>query len=203
MTSRTSTRRSPRRADAERNIAAIVSAGLRLLSADPNVSVADIAQAAGVGRVTLYGHFPSREALVEAVLGHAIELADAILDDERLAGLPAPEAMTRLIESSWEILDRHRRLFTAADRVLPGERIRAHHDRTLQRVEELIVRGRDSGDFRTDLPVSWLVTTFYSILHSAAQEIEAGRLRRQDAAPVLTATLLSVLTGAGPDARTP
>ncbi|PZG15983.1 TetR/AcrR family transcriptional regulator [Nonomuraea aridisoli] len=54
---------SVRRADAERNIAAILDAATRLISADPTVSVADIAKAAGVGRVTLYGHFPSRKAL--------------------------------------------------------------------------------------------------------------------------------------------
>lgn len=49
--------RSRRRADAERNIARIVSAARTLLSSDPNATTDDIAQAAGVGRMTLYGHF--------------------------------------------------------------------------------------------------------------------------------------------------
>src|SRR5690348_8897755 len=124
-----------RRADAERNIAAILEAGTRLLSADPAASVADIAKAAGVGRVTLYGHFPSREALVDAVLDHAVEVADAVLADDSLDTAPAPEAMARLLRSSWEVLDRHRRLFLAADRVLATERIREHHERPLRRVE--------------------------------------------------------------------
>ncbi|GAA2844430.1 hypothetical protein GCM10020220_037150 [Nonomuraea rubra] len=117
-----------RRADAERNIAAILEAGTRLLSADPTASVADIAKAAGVGRVTLYGHFPSREALVDAVLDHAVGMADAVLEDESIDTAPAPEAMAGLLRSSWEVLDRHRRLFLAADRVLATERIREHHE---------------------------------------------------------------------------
>jgi AcrR family transcriptional regulator len=115
-----------RRADAERNIAAILDAGTRLLSADPTVSVAAIAKAAGVGRVTLYGHFPSREALVDAVLNHAVDVADAVLADDFIETAPASEAMIRLLRSSWEVLDRHRRLFLAADRVLTTERIREH-----------------------------------------------------------------------------
>lgn len=182
-----------RRADAERNIASILEAGTRLLSDDPGASVADIAKAAGVGRVTLYGHFPSREALVDAVLDHAVGMADAVLEDESLDTAPAPEAMAGLLRTSWELLDRHRRLFLAADRVLPTERIRQHHDRPLRRVERLIARGRDEGDFRTDLPLEWLVTTFFAIIHSAAQEREAGRLPADEVEPVLIRTMLSLL----------
>ncbi|MEV0388896.1 helix-turn-helix domain-containing protein [Nonomuraea sp. NPDC050643] len=182
-----------RRADAERNIAAILEAGTRLLSADPTASVAEIAKAAGVGRVTLYGHFPSREALVDAVLDHAVSLADAVLGDESIDTLPAPQAMAALLRSSWEILDRHRRLFTAADRVLATERIREHHEAPLRRVERLIARGRHDGDFRLDLPLPWLVTTFFSIIHSAAQERETGRLAAEEAEQVLVKTMLSLL----------
>ncbi|MFF4615320.1 TetR/AcrR family transcriptional regulator [Nonomuraea jabiensis] len=190
-----------RRADAERNIAAILEAGTRLLSADPTASVADIAKAAGVGRVTLYGHFPSREALVDAVLDHAVEVADAVLADDSLDTVPAPEAMARLLHSSWEVLDRHRRLFLAADRVLATERIREHHERPLRRVERLIVRGQRAGEFRTDLPPGWLVTTFFSIIHSAAQEREVGRLAPEEVEQVLIRTMLSLLAPAGGSAR--
>ncbi|MGA4988455.1 TetR/AcrR family transcriptional regulator [Nonomuraea bangladeshensis] len=182
-----------RRADAERNIAAILEAATRLLSADPAASVADIAKAAGVGRVTLYGHFPSREALVDAVLEHAVGLADAVLDDPTLDERPAPEAMAALLRSSWEVLDRHRRLFVAADRIMATERIREHHERPLRRVERLIERGRRDGDFRMDLPLPWLVTTFFSIIHSAAQERESGRLPAEDVERVLVTTMLSLL----------
>ncbi|MCG5217220.1 TetR/AcrR family transcriptional regulator [Streptosporangium sp. KLBMP 9127] len=184
----------PRRADAERNVGAILDAGMRLLSTDPTASVAEIAKAAGVGRVTLYGHFPSREALVEAVLDHTIALAETALADEALDRLPASTALAELVRTSWRILDRHRRLFVAADRVLPTERIRRHHDLPMVRVERLITQGRRDGEFRTDLPLSWLTATFFSILHSAALEVEAGRLAHDDAERVLVRTLTSLLS---------
>ncbi|MEV0582571.1 helix-turn-helix domain-containing protein [Nonomuraea sp. NPDC050310] len=182
-----------RRADAERNIAAILEAGSRLLGDDAGASVADIAKAAGVGRVTLYGHFPSREALVEAVLAHAVTQADEALAAGFRDDLPAAEALEALVRSSWEILDRHSRLFIAADRVLATEQIREHHRQPLQRVEELIRRGQEESGFRDDLPLSWLVATFFGLVHSAAREVEMGRLDREDAARVLSSTLLSVL----------
>nr|WP_055502663.1 TetR family transcriptional regulator [Nonomuraea pusilla] len=184
-----------RRADAGRAIAAILEAGVRLLGEDPGATMADIAAAAGLSRVTLYGCFPSREALIDAVLDHAVDVADSALRDESFETDPAPEAITRLLRSSWRVLDRHRRLFLAADRALGGERMREHHDRPLRRVRRLIERGREAGDFRTDLPLPWLVTTFYAILSSAAQEVEAGRLKDDEAETVLVQTVRSLLTG--------
>ncbi|NRQ40352.1 TetR/AcrR family transcriptional regulator [Nonomuraea sp. NN258] len=178
-------------------MAAILEAGTRLLGSDPSASVADIAKAAGVGRVTLYGHFPSREALVDAVLDHAVNVAESALEAVDVDTGPAPEAMSGLLRSSWQLLDRHRRLFLAADRVLPTERIRRHHDRPLRRVERLIKRGRDDGDFRSDLPLPWLVTTFFAIVHSAAQEVESGRLGPEEAERVLVGTMLSLLSVPG------
>ncbi|MBB5084551.1 TetR/AcrR family transcriptional regulator [Nonomuraea endophytica] len=188
------------RADAERNIEAILAAGQRLLSGDPGASVAEVAKAAGVGRVTLYGHFPSREDLVAAVLTRAIAEADQALDDPELATLPAPDALARLVSSSWEILNRHSRLFIAADRTLPTERIRERHAEPLKRVEGLIERGRESGDFRTDVPVSWQVSSFFALLHTAAQEVEAARLVGGEAGGVLVTSLRSLLSARSPSA---
>jgi AcrR family transcriptional regulator len=48
------------RADARRNIAAILEAATDCLARDPEMSIAGIAAAAGVGRITLYGHFKTR-----------------------------------------------------------------------------------------------------------------------------------------------
>src|SRR3954454_3914304 len=60
-----------RRADAERSIAAITDAALEALAGDPDVSMAEIARRAGVVRATIYMHFPTREALLDAVRDHA------------------------------------------------------------------------------------------------------------------------------------
>ena len=58
VTAPTRTRR--RRSDAERSIAAIVGAAVEAFGRRSDVSMSEIATAAGVGRVTLYAHFPSR-----------------------------------------------------------------------------------------------------------------------------------------------
>jgi AcrR family transcriptional regulator len=182
-----------RRADARRNIASILDAALVCLARDPEASVGEIAQAAGVGRVTLYGHFGSRAELVDAVFARTIEQADQALAAVGTTGDPR-QALTRLVAPTWQIIAQFRALLAAAERELPPERIRAHHDRPLRRVHSVIRRGQREGAFRSDLPTSWLVALFYSILHTAAGEITAGRLSDQDAPRVITATLLAAYT---------
>ena len=180
----------PPRADAQRSVAAILAAALDCLTRDPQASVADIAKAAGVGRVTLYGHFPSRADLIDAAFAHALHQADQVLAQVDLTGDPRA-ALTRLAESSWQIIDQYRALLAAAERDLPPERIRAHHEDPMRRVRGLIERGQQEGAFRADLPAGWLVAVFYSVMHSAAAEISAGRLAAAGAARVITATLLA------------
>ena len=54
----------PARSDRVRNRAALLEAARAVLRRDPDASVDAIAAAAGLTRRALYGHFPSREALV-------------------------------------------------------------------------------------------------------------------------------------------
>ncbi|WP_156037761.1 TetR/AcrR family transcriptional regulator, partial [Glycomyces tenuis] len=90
----------PRRADAQRNIDKILTAGLKLYSSRPGVSVAEVAQAAGVGRVTLYGHFPSRTELAKALMTRAFEETEAAWASVETDG-PADEALDRLLREQW------------------------------------------------------------------------------------------------------
>lgn len=182
-----------RRADARRNIAAILDSAQARLSTDPDASIGEIAKAAGVGRVTLYGHFGSRAELIDATFARVLDEADQALDAVDLAGDPRA-ALARLIGSSWSVINRFRAMLVAAQRALPAERIRELHDRPMRRVHDLIERGRAEGVFRADLPGTWMVATFYSVMHAASDEITAGRLDDQDAGDLLTITLLSTFT---------
>jgi AcrR family transcriptional regulator len=67
-----------RRADAVANRDALIRAAAALYAERGlDVSVEDIAQAAGVGRATLYRHFPTREQLHVAILEQIVEQIEA------------------------------------------------------------------------------------------------------------------------------
>src|SRR5881227_1228774 len=79
------------RADARRNYERLLAAA-RAAFAEHGVdaSLDDIARSAGVGPGTLYRHFPTRHALLEAVLGDA--QATLLAEAEKLATEPDPDA---------------------------------------------------------------------------------------------------------------
>ncbi|WP_419997539.1 TetR/AcrR family transcriptional regulator [Streptomyces boninensis] len=183
----------PRRADAERSIARILAAARARLAADPSATTDDIAKAAGVGRMTLYGHFRTRAELVEAAMVDALRAAEEPLAAVDLEG-EAKEVMTRLLESSWELVAESGALLDAAQGVLPAGRLRELHEGPAKRVEELVERGRAEGAFRTDLPTVWLVSVVHYILHGAAAERSAGRLAAREAGRAAVQSVLSVLS---------
>ncbi|MBF6102370.1 TetR/AcrR family transcriptional regulator [Nocardia cyriacigeorgica] len=188
---RTDSQRPAKRADARRNIAAILDAAQACLASNPEANVSEIAKRAGVGRVTLYGHFASRAELIDAVFSRAVTDSDKILDAVELDGDPR-EALERLVAASWKIIDRFRSLLLAAQNYIPAERIRAAHDLPMRRVRRLVERGRREGVFRDDLPISWMVAVYHSVVHGAAGEIAAGRMADDAAADLITITLLSM-----------
>jgi AcrR family transcriptional regulator len=62
------------RADAQRNLEKLLAAAREAFAAEgPNAPLDDIARAAGVGAGTLYRHFPTRLALLEAVYRDNVE----------------------------------------------------------------------------------------------------------------------------------
>ena len=187
------TTRAPR-SDAVRNRDAILDAALERLADDPSASMAEIARAAGVGRVTVYGHFSSREQLLESVLIRTIERSEAELAGVDLEGDPVA-ALDRLVRRSWRIVDTFHRLLGAAEESLSNERILAHHAEPMARVRALIERGQRAGAMRRDLSAEWLTSCYTALLHAAAGELRAGRLAEADADRVVAATVVSLVTG--------
>src|SRR5277367_5182879 len=89
----TTTTERPLRADAQRNRARLLEAAVRAFSAEgPEVTLDAIAKDAGVGIGTLYRHFPTREALVEAAYRNELaRLCDAAA--QLRESLPADDAL--------------------------------------------------------------------------------------------------------------
>lgn len=185
-----------RRADALRSIEAIVQAAAECLGRNPEASLSEIARAAGVGRVTLYAHFASRAEVVDAAMSRAIDRGNEVLDTVDLTGDPRL-ALARYIEAGWHLVDEARALLAAAQRELSAGRIRELHAGPAARVEALVARGRAEGAFRTDLPIAWMVNVLHTVMHSAAEEIRAGRLTSDRAADHITATVLAAFTPPG------
>src|SRR5919198_4898188 len=78
-----------RRADAQRNVERLIAAAREAFAAHgPTAPLDDIARSAGVGAGTLYRHFPTRLALLEAVYRDSVQRLCA--DGARLSATEGP-----------------------------------------------------------------------------------------------------------------
>lgn len=176
-----------RRADALRNEAAIAEAALRVLAEQPHASMAEIAEASGLGRATLYRHFPNRGELVHAIQRQALDSAGEAIAACDLDGLPAPLALEQAIRALVGVGDRYRVLVQEGT---PDPRMLERQRAVAEPLLATILRGQQTGELRRDLPAPWILASMANLLVLARREIGAGRLTPDEAAEMVASTLL-------------
>jgi len=185
-----------RRADAERSIERILDAAIDALATDQDASMAEIARRAGVVRATIYVHFPTREALLDAVTERALaEAAAVIAAAEPDRGDPA-DALRRVVRATWRTLGRYHALVAINTGAQPPEALRHRHGTVLRSLAPLIERGQAAGAFRAEVPAAWHLSMLLALVHAASAELRAGRVREADAEDALVASVLGAVGGA-------
>ncbi len=125
------------------------------------VTMERIADVADVSKVTLYRHFPVKEALLCHVFHGELRAAWPAIQDELARLAPGRARLGRFLElqAAWCESRRAYLLpyvhFRLTDTRLPGEgRERSGMDRIFA---ELVAQGQTAGEFRADLPLELLV----------------------------------------------
>ena len=184
-----------RRATAERNATAILDATERLLTRHTALSMAAVASEAGVSRPTLYAHFATLGAVVEAVAERAVNRSLAAIEAAEPEVGPADEALERMLTAAWSALARLNTLARAGAEHLPADHLHRTHAPLIAHMQALAERGQADGVFRTDLPADWLVSSFYALVHGADDHARAHGLDRSQVLDMLSTTVREVFGG--------
>ena len=141
------------RVDAQRNRERVLEAAKAVFSAGgPEASLEAVARRAGVGIGTLYRHFPTREALFEAVYRREVQQLGDLA--EQLKSEPEPvEALRRWLRSNVEFVGTKKGMMTAlALAVKPSSELTAFSfDRLTTAVGALLARAVATGEIRADV----------------------------------------------------
>jgi TetR/AcrR family transcriptional regulator, mexCD-oprJ operon repressor len=111
----------------------------------------------------------------------------------------AEAALQRVLAASWQQIARHAQLTEAISRTL-GTRAAELHSPVEQRLSELVNRDRREGAFRNDVPVQWLLTVYFALVHAAGRDVANGASTASGAERSLLPTLLGAF-GAPPPAQ--
>jgi TetR/AcrR family transcriptional regulator, mexCD-oprJ operon repressor len=186
-----------RRATAERNDQAILDAAEALLRDGQSASIAAVATRAGVSRVTVYAHFSTRTAILEAVVERSVLRATKAFDEATAGASSAVEALERAIRASWVELSRHAAIAEAASAQLTPDALRRTHESGYAHVRRMFDMGMERGELRSDVPVEWLLSVYHALLHAAGDDVRAGRLDSATALHALTSTLRAAFAPRG------
>ncbi len=153
------TQERPLRADAARNRAKLLDAATEVFTTcGAGVPTEEIARAAGVGVGTLFRHFPTKEALLEAVMVRRLETI-AARTAELAAGAEPADAFFgcfRLIVEQSAGKDEFARALAAAG-IDVHSSLRASSEVIRTRLAELLDRAQRAGAVRADLTLPELV----------------------------------------------
>ncbi|MFC4533892.1 TetR/AcrR family transcriptional regulator [Sphaerisporangium dianthi] len=174
-----------RRSDADRSAAAVLGAAVRVLGRRPDASVEEIAAAAGVARQTVYAHYPSRQALLSAVIGRITDHVIAAIDAADIDAGPATAALLRWLDTSWRLLERYPLLLHPSVATSDPQKSYESHVPITDRLRRLIRRGQDTGEFDPALSPTWLLAATMALGHAAGDEVAAGRMTSAQAGEAL------------------
>ncbi|MFC8448756.1 TetR/AcrR family transcriptional regulator [Kitasatospora sp. NPDC057223] len=163
----------PLRADARRNVDRIVAAaGALIAEHGADASLEEVARRAQVGSATLHRHFPSRQALLEAVFRDRVQALCAKARD-LLAEQDPGRALSTWLHAVGAHAVANRGLGTSlmrdAEEPALGETC---HDMITEAGDALLARAREAGAVRPEITIGRLLKLVGAIALATEQDVD-------------------------------
>jgi AcrR family transcriptional regulator len=156
------------RADGLRNRELVLEAAKIVFNAGgPDASLEAVARQAGVGIGTLYRHFPTREALFEAVYRREVaQLAD--LAEQLKAGAAPVEALRLWMRANVEFVATKKGMSAALAVVVhsSSDLTAVSFERLTRAVGDLLARAVAAGEIRSDISGEDLLRTLFGLCYT-------------------------------------
>jgi len=171
----------PMRADAQRNYARLLEAasGAFVEHGADDVSLEEIARRAGVGIGTLYRHFPTRQALLEAVYTDQVESLSARAEELLRAESPG-NALADWMRALMKFSSTKKSMTTALLATLgtDSELLSACSKQIKEAAESLLSRAQQAGAVRTDFDPKDLMRLVHAVNIATEKTTDPGQADR-------------------------
>lgn len=190
----------------DRAVRVILDAAAALLAErGASVSMADIAEAAGVGRATVYRYFPSRDALLDALCTAGSAELSRLLGGADLDRIAVPEGIARVARAFTGLGSKYAALMPGGALGPLGEQLADRNDVDLRQLTEpvhaLLRRGMAEGALRDDLTAETLWSMLAGLLDVAGERVTADHVGVEQASADAVSIFLYGATRSTPAAH--
>ena len=144
---------------------ALLDAGVHALLQNPQASLSQIAQHAGVGRATLYRHFETREQLIQALAIESLEMTEQAMAPIKRQGLTGLKAIEAMFEAILPLANRYRFILSLWSIAEEDEQVQLIYQQQISELMLWIDQGKRNQEIDPSLDSMWLATLIDSAIY--------------------------------------
>jgi AcrR family transcriptional regulator len=160
----------------------------QVLVADPAASLAEVAEAAGIGRTTLHKHYATRVDLLRAVGDRAIDLSEHAVGG--ITGSEDPDGGLRAVTAAMIPIGPQLAFLWRTPAFDHEKELEVRWGAVEDATMAILKRAQARGVVAAGIPDWWLLATFFSLVYVASESVQSGRLAPLDAPGFAVSTLL-------------
>jgi len=169
-------------------------------------SMADIAEAAGIRKSSIYHHVQSKEELLRRALARGLDALNAVLDEAEALKASALDQLEYVIRNAISVQSTYRREVALLLRLRGNSEVeRAGLDKRRavdKRVEAIITRAQHEGGVRADVEPALLARLMFGTVNSLIEWYQpSGRVHPEELGQIVLSVLFAGVAGAKPARR--
>lgn len=166
----------------------LTDAAIAVFSANPTATLADVASAAGVKRVTLHRLFGSRDALLQAIAIRSHEEMDAACERAAKGAKSHTAALRAIVAALVPVGDRFHFLWTQ-HKVWEDAQVAKRVAQDNAELTQLIDAAKAEGGIATEVPTPWVLAAIEATVFAALTASRRGDIAVNDAGQLAVDTL--------------
>ncbi len=168
----------------------LIDAAIQMLTRNPSAPLAEIAEAAGVKRVTLHRHFGSRDALLRELALFSLDEFDRVSKLAAKGAKSYTEALRAIVVALVPIGDRFHFLWNQNE-LWQDKKLKERSQKDDRELIDLIQRAKKEGGIDASIPDAWILASMEATVFAASEAIRSGKLAANDAPELAALTLFS------------
>lgn len=177
----------------KRNKERMLNLAMNILAKNPKASLNEIAEAADVGRATLFRHFKSRKQLIQELIHEAERRVKVATRPILEKNLPAVETLTQIVQVLVPIGSSFHFLSSEAIHS-DSQGVESIYTRQLPLMKDLATRLKNEGAVAADIPKDWTAAVLDHLIFTAWTTISDGDIAPNQAPELVLTSFLHGLT---------